>query len=155
MKTPRLFLFASVDSLLRAPYALFDLLNRLPYQTYINVGLESAHAATLAGLGKPISAEKVCDAYMKMVDINQSCEKIEVTANFVLGDALAPEHDSSLVALVNDAPSIPRDKGCLYISPLVQDTIDNNQKKQRIVARFKKIKRQIPKPVFLYLIQRL
>ncbi len=155
MKQPRLFLFASVDSLLRTPPALFDLLNQLPYQTYINVGLESVHAATLASLGKPISVEKVRDAYLRMVDVNQRYEKIEVTANFVLGDAFAKEHDSSLVELVNHASSIPRDKGCIYISPLVQDTTDNNQKKQRIVARFRKIKRQIPKPAFLYLIQRL
>jgi len=155
MKQPRLFLFASVDSLLRTSGALFDRFDRLPYYTYINVGLESAHDPTLVSLKKPISAQRVRDAYAKMVDINQSYQKVEVTANFVLGDALAQEHDASIVELVDNASSIPREKGCLYFSPLVQDTIDDDQKKRRIVTRFRKIKRQVRKPAFLYLIQRL
>lgn len=155
IKQPRIFSFASVDSLLRAPQALFDLLDQLPYRTYINVGLESAHAATLASLRKPISADRVREAYARMVDINQSYEQVEMTANFVLGDTLSPEHDTSLVELVSNAPSIPREKGCLYFSPMIKDTTDGNQKKQRIVTRYKYLKRRIRKPAFLYLIQRL
>ncbi|MBU0992944.1 MAG: hypothetical protein KJ737_10665 [Proteobacteria bacterium] len=47
-----LFLFGSVLSFFKAEDSLFDMLNRLPYKTYINLGLEAFHGPTLTQLGK-------------------------------------------------------------------------------------------------------
>ena len=65
MKSPTLYLFGSADSLLNAPDRLFEALDRIPLYTYINIGLESADAATLAYISKPLALNKIIDALSK------------------------------------------------------------------------------------------
>ena len=55
LKNPTLFLFGSVDFLLNAGNNLLDTLNQIPMYTYINIGFESADAATLSRINKPHS----------------------------------------------------------------------------------------------------
>jgi radical SAM superfamily enzyme YgiQ (UPF0313 family) len=66
MKGAYLFLFGSVDSLVTAKDGLFEVLNGLPFLTYINVGLESADQETLTALGKPIASEMIGEAFARM-----------------------------------------------------------------------------------------
>jgi radical SAM superfamily enzyme YgiQ (UPF0313 family) len=54
LKNPALFLFGSVDSLFSGGNSLFEALNQIPMYTYVNIGLESADAATLARINKPL-----------------------------------------------------------------------------------------------------
>lgn len=90
MKQPRTFLFGSVDSLLNADMSLFEALNRQPFDTFINIGLESHDPATLERIGKPITAEKVSRAFDRMCEINQAFAHIEMTGNFIMDDGLPP-----------------------------------------------------------------
>ena len=53
---PQLFLFGSVRSLLECGEAPFAALERLPFRSYVDVGMESADAATLEALGKSVTA---------------------------------------------------------------------------------------------------
>ena len=57
--TPLLFLFGSVDSLLKAGNKLFDKLTQLQFYCYINIGFESLDAPTLAYIGKPVDESEV------------------------------------------------------------------------------------------------
>ncbi|MBN1654633.1 MAG: hypothetical protein JXA30_12755 [Deltaproteobacteria bacterium] len=155
IKCPKLFFFASVDSLLRAPPGLFELLNDLPYTSYINIGLESADAATFDRLKKPLSVDRVYEAYRKMIEINRRFARVEVTANFVLGESLSQNHDASVLALIGATPGWVKDKGCLYFSPLLDAERGDNRAKQAVISRFREIKRHIRIPAHLYLIQRL
>jgi radical SAM superfamily enzyme YgiQ (UPF0313 family) len=149
-KTPFLFLFGSVDSLLNLKNQLFERLNRLPFYIYINVGLESIDPSTLKFLGKPLSESSVLEAFQKMLDINSSFENIEITANFVLGEGLSETHYQSLKDMLRDAPVISRGKGGIYLSPL-----KDNPKKRELLPLVKGIKNHSNIPVFIYLIQRL
>ena len=81
---PNLFLFGSVDSFLEADHALLDRLERLPYRTSINVGMESFDQETLDRLGKPLRAERVREAFRKMVAVNRSWPNIAVSCNLAL-----------------------------------------------------------------------
>ncbi|MDO9584936.1 MAG: radical SAM protein, partial [Syntrophales bacterium] len=63
---PNLFIFGSADSFLQAEDSLFAGLDRLPYHTSINVGLESPDQETLDGLGKPLRVERVRGAFRKL-----------------------------------------------------------------------------------------
>ena len=83
-RTPRLFLFGSVDSLLKSGNELFKKLNHLPFYTYINIGLESVDAPTLAYIHKPLDTSKIRAAFQKMLDINSTYANIEITTNFLL-----------------------------------------------------------------------
>jgi hypothetical protein len=74
-----LFLFGSVDSMIHPEEKLFEVLNNLPFSTYINIGLESNDSTTLETLKKPVSVEKVREAFTRILDINRRYEKIEVT----------------------------------------------------------------------------
>ena len=114
---PTLFLFGSVDSFLRAEERLFQSLDRIPFFTYVNLGLESADETTLRLLGKPISASFVRDTFTRMNDINRKYERIEVTANFVIGLDLPQRHLSSLIGLAGSRAHCG--KGAIYISPIV------------------------------------
>lgn len=147
---PMLFLFGSADSLLEADSALLDGLNRLADRTYINIGLESVDDATLKGIKKPLDAAKVGEAFQKMLQINRDYEKIEVTANFLLGDMLAPGHDQALMDLLHSVPEADSRKGAIYLSPLLE-----SQKKRELLDTFFKIKEQSRLPAYIYLIQRL
>ena len=99
MKGARLFLFGSADSMIHSEEALFEFLNSLPFSIYLNIGLESADPTTLAALKKPVGVETVREAFARMLDINRRYEKIEVTANFVLGEDLPPSHFTSFLEL--------------------------------------------------------
>ena len=52
MNGANLFLFATIDSFLNVKNSLFQSLNKTPYYTYINIGLESADKETLEILKK-------------------------------------------------------------------------------------------------------
>jgi hypothetical protein len=155
LKEARLFLFGSPDSMIHSKASLFESLNRLPFSTYINIGLESADAITLAALEKPVPVEKVYEAFERMIDINKTYEKIEVTANFVFGGNLPPSHLPSLSQLTQKRLDRFYNKGCVYLSPLVEDRTKNGGSKREMLRGLKKLKAQIPLPTFAYLIQRL
>ena len=155
MKDARLFLFGSAHSILQSPEAAFERLNALPFDTYINVGLESADPDTLATLRKPIRVEMVHDAFARMMDINRRYDRIEVTANFVLSDDLPLDHFVSLAKLVDTQASCRAVKGGLYLSPLIGRRSEGGASRRRLLKKFHEIKVRSPLPTFLYLIQRL
>ena len=150
IKNPALFLFGSADSLLNAEDQLFDALNRLPFYTWINIGLESADTATLAQLNKPLKASKIKDAFQKMLDLNQRYLNLEITANFLLGDRLPPAHNVALIDLIRSC--LPRfySKGAIYLSPL-----NTSRNRQSLLRQFIEIKNKSRLPTYLYLLQRL
>ncbi len=152
LKGSRLFLFGSIDSLLRAPERLFDSLNGLPFYTYINIGLESADPSTMEVLGKPTRIGSVIEAFDKMLEVNRRHERIEVTANFLFGDELPWGHIPSLVELTGTRLGHSYGKGALYLSPLM-----DGRRKARgdLIRQFNEVKIRTRLPTFMYLIQRL
>ena len=150
LKNPALFLFGSVDSLLNAENRLLEELNRLPFYCYINVGLESADAATLTLIGKPLDPNQIRDAFQKMLDINRQYLNVEVTANFLLGEHLPPAHHDALIDLIRSNLSRPYSKGALYLSPL-----NTSRNRAELLRQFIEIKNKSRLPTYLYLIQRL
>ncbi len=152
MRGANLFLFGSVDSLLNAEDALFDRLERLPYFTYINIGLESADPETLTYLNKSIPAGAVSHAFAKALEINRRYQRIVTTVNFLFGEHLPQGHLNSVDRLIHDRPVRPYGKGALYFSPLV---IGRNQENRGIKRKFYKIRTLSPIPAYIYLIQRL
>lgn len=149
-KAPFLFLFGSVDSLLRSKNELFEKLSCLPFHTYINIGFESIDDPTLALIRKPISASKVREAFKIRHDINAAYRNIEVTGNFLIGETLPHEHYHSLAELLGDTSDPTNGKGPIYLSP-----IKDSPKKRELLPRFLEIKNQSEVPVYIYLIQRL
>jgi hypothetical protein len=143
-------MFGSVDSLLDADDDLFDKLNQMPYESCINIGLESVDPATLAFIHKPLDALKVREAFQKMGDINAGYDRIELTGNFLLGEPLSSDHYRSLGELLADTAAPMPDKGALYLSPL-----KDSPKKRELLPRFFEIKQRSRWPVYIYLIQRL
>ena len=150
MNRPTLFMFGSADSLLQAGDELFAYLDQAAGQTYINLGLESVHPATLAQIKKPLDPAKVRRAFQKMLHINQHYDNIQVTANFLLGDQLPREHTRSLMELLQEVPDSASRKGAVYLSPLLE-----SQKKPELLDTFFEIQRQSKLPTWIYLIQRL
>jgi hypothetical protein len=150
IKNPALFLFGSADSLLNAADQLFEALNRIPFYTYINIGLESADAATLARINKPLEPAKIKDAFQKMLDINRRYLNIEITANFLLGDRLAPGHYAALIELIRSGLDRFYSKGAIYLSPL-----KTSCNRSALLRQFVEIKNKSRLPAYLYLIQRL
>lgn len=150
MKEPRLFLFGSVDSMLHADESLFKSLNDLPYQTYINIGLESADAQTLSALKKPLNPDKVTEAFNQLMAVNHQYSNIEITANFVYGADLPDTHLPSILALTRHQLNRSYSKGTIYISPL-----ENSGTKQELLSQFIEFKKLCRLPVYIYLIQRL
>ena len=155
LKGANLFFFGSVDSLIHSKETLFDMLNRLPFHTYINVGLESADLATLAALKKPVAVEQIHEAFNRMLEINEKYERIEVTSNFVYGDDLPSNHLPSFLELVKGGRGHFHDKGTLYLSPLIRRENGKRGNNKDLLRRFYKVKGQSPLPTYLYLIQRL
>ncbi|NOY70217.1 MAG: radical SAM protein [Deltaproteobacteria bacterium] len=147
---PRLFLFGSVASLAAIGEDLLCAINRLPFYTYINVGLESGDSKTLRMLGKPIDAKMVASAFDRMVKINRRFENIEVTANFVMGKGLPKTHLPSIIDLTRNHMDRPYAKGAVYFSPLA-----DIGPKEKFLAQFNNFKGLCRLPAFLYLIQRL
>ena len=150
MKKPMLFMFGSVGSLLKAGNALLEALNSLPFYTIINIGLESVDAQTLAAINKPLNVSAIHEAFNKMLEINREYDNLEITANFLLGERLLPDHTHSLIALLKDAPEASGKKGAIYLSPL----IDSPQKGE-LLNPFFEIKKMSRIPAYIYLIQRL
>jgi hypothetical protein len=150
LKNPALFLFGSADSLLNAGDKLFEGLSRLPFYTYINVGLESADAATLVHINKPIGLDKIKDAFQKMLDVNRRYLNIEITANFLLGERLAADHNAALIELIRSYLNRFYSKGAIYLSPL-----KTSRNRAALLRRFVEIKNKSRLPTYLYLIQRL
>ena len=150
MQGPKLFLFGSAESFLRMEKYFWDNLDRLPFYTYVNLGLESFDDATLEFLKKPVSSHDMLKAFSRMLEINKSYEHIEVTANFLLGGELPLSHIPLLFKQIGDSLGKHRGKGCIYISPLKGST---NSKE--ILNRFREIKQESRMDTFLYLIQRL
>ena len=150
VKSPFLFIFGSVDSLLNAENSLFETLNRFPFYTYINIGLESADAATLSAIHKPVELINVERAFQRMLDINHSYLNIEITANFLIGDRLASGHYRSLIDMVHLQLDRYYSKGGLYLSPLY-----SSRNNRELLRTFFEIKNQSRLPTYLYLIQRL
>jgi len=150
IKKPELFIFGSVGSLLNAEKGLLDKLNRLPFYTRINIGLESVDAQTLAAINKPLKASTIHEAFIKLLEINREYDNLEVTANFLLGERLLPDHFRSLIELLRDVPDVSDKKGAIYLSPLI-----DSQKKGELLNAFFEIKKMSRLPAYIYLIQRL
>ncbi len=150
MKGAWLFLFGSADALLGAEETLFEALNRLPYRTCINIGLESADPETLKRLGKPVGASRVREAFSRLMAVNRAYSNIEVSANFVLGKDLPQNHVPSLLDLAGSAVNRHSGKGGLYFSPL-----NRRESKQEVLSCFNALKRSFRLPAYVYQAQRL
>jgi hypothetical protein len=150
---PSLFIFGSVDSIIKAEYAVFERMEKLPFKTYINVGLESSDQETLDKLGKGTTEDAVKMAFAKIMDINRRYEQIEITSNFVFGADLPDGHIKSFLEVIESNFDHPFHKGTIYFSPLIN--AKNIGWKRNIKREFFKLKTRIPVPSFLYLIQRL
>jgi hypothetical protein len=150
IKDPKLFLFGSVDSMFRADASLFEMLNRLPFETFINIGLESADPDTLAQIEKPLNREKVTRAFKQMMAINQSYSKVEISANFLYGADLPETHMPSILELTRNQLDHFHSKGTIYFSPL-----ENIGSIQAVKNKFTEFKMLCRLPVYIYLIQRL
>jgi hypothetical protein len=144
-----LFLFGSVDSFLKAEEKLFEDLNRLPYRTYLNLGLESADQDCLDLLGKPLTVQQVEEAFARLTIVNRRYDRIEVTANFVVDMKLPLGHWQALSRLTRDYFSHYSDKGAIYLSPLSSDN------RKALLQKFNELKMKSRRPLYLYLIQRL
>jgi Radical SAM superfamily len=149
-KLARLYLFGSVDSLLKSKNELFERLSYLPFHTTINIGFESIDPKTLAFIHKPVSASKVSEAFKKMCEINAAYANIEITGNFLIGKTLSPEHYQSLAGLLREAPAPSNGKGAVYLSP-----IKDSPGKRELLPQFFEIKNQSKLQTYIYLIQRL
>ncbi len=152
LKGAHLYLFGSVDALLSAEDRLFQALQQFPYQTFINIGTESADAATLKAIRKPLTAQKVKAAFQKLIAVNRLYSKIEISANIVLAENLPKTHLLAYFDLLQTILERPYSKGSVYFSPLFSKefTVPEN-----IMREFYKIKTQSRLPCYLYLIQRL
>ena len=146
---PNLFLFGSADSFLGADDALFERLDRLPYLTSINIGLESPDQETLDRLGKPLTTATVREAYRKMQEVNRCCANITVSCNFVLGAELPPKNVEAITTLLA-GETTAKGKGVVYLSPLL-----GASEKRQTLKEFGEIKIASPLPVFIYLAQML
>ncbi len=150
MKKPCLYFFGSVDALLNAEEALFEGLDRLDFQTYINIGLESADQETLERIGKPITREKVVQAFDRMQAVNQKYSRVEMTCNFIMDEGLPPGHNRSMMELVREKLRFTQPKGSVYLSPL-----RFGRPSREVLFDFYHLKTQSRLPMFLYIIQRL
>ncbi len=146
---PNLFLFGSAASLLRAADALFARLDRLPYLTSINIGLESPDQGTLNFLGKPLRAATVREAYRKMQEVNRCHANITVSCNFVLGAELPARNAEAIKTLLAEETTT-KGKGTVYLSPLL-----GASERRQTLKEFGEIKMASPLPVFIYLAQML
>lgn len=150
MKGAFLFMFASAGSLLNKDEAFFKKLNALPFQTCINIGLESYDPTTLSLIGKPISSKQVIDAFKKIQVINDNFSNIEATCNFVMDEDLPESHYNSVMELIREGFKRTKPKGCVYFSPL-----KFGQPSRQVLYDFYRLKSLSRLPTFLYLIQRL
>lgn len=150
MKKPMLYLFGSVDALFGVDPSFFHHLNALPFQTCINIGLESADDQTLSLIGKPITAKNVKKAFSMIQAINQKFHQVEMTCNFVMDRDLPASHYPAMLELVRGSLNHTRPKGSVYLSPL-----QFGKPSREILFDFYHLKTQSRLPMFLYIIQRL
>ena len=150
LKNPTLYIFGSVDSLLRGGKDLIEAINELPYYTYINIGFESADAETLHDLSKPLKVGKIKSAFQMMLSANRSYPNVEITANFLLSDRFSPNHYRTLTSLTRTALDQFYSKGALYLSPM-----NSGWNKNELIRKFVELKNLSKLPTYLYLIQRL
>ncbi|QGU00299.1 hypothetical protein SYNTR_1705 [Candidatus Syntrophocurvum alkaliphilum] len=150
MQGSSIYLFGSVNSFLNKNDFFFKKLEQMECRTFINLGLESADQTTLDYLGKPISAKKVKESFKRMVAINQEFNNIEITANFIIGDELSPEHYNAFLKLTRDELNVPQNKGAVYLSPLFSKIPSRS-----MLFHFNQLKRLSRIPTYLYTIQRL
>lgn len=148
--TPSLFLFGSAGAFLKTGERDFERLNALPYKSYINLGLESFDGPTLKKLGKPITPDMVSRALEKLVYVNATWDKVEVSANFLLGTPLSTEHGQALGEWLSRLPKDAGRRGCVYLSPLIEIL-----HREEVLPMFHEIKNVSVLPVYIYLIQRL
>ncbi len=152
MKGASLFVFGSVYSLLNAGDDFFNRINNLPYNTYINIGLESADRETLLQIKKNITVSDVEKAFSRMTHLNREYANLELTSNFLLCDNFPQDHYSGIFRLIDKEIKHRQVKGTVYFSPL-QGSSKNETRE--IKRKFYDIKRRLPLPAYLYLIQRL
>jgi hypothetical protein len=150
MRGANLFFFGSVASLLSSSDELFRYLNDTPFITYANIGLESVDPPTLDILGKPLTPSLIRDAFRRLLDVNRRFERVELTANFVIGSTLPESHERSIVDLVRGFADRRLHKGTLYFSPM-----DEARTGREVREKIYRIKNNIRLPAYLYLIQRL
>ncbi|SLM27606.1 conserved hypothetical protein [Desulfamplus magnetovallimortis] len=156
MKGSSLFMFGSVDSLMEREgtvndaKALLDDLNRLPFCTYINIGLESSDQETLDFLGKPITSKQVEETFLYIQHINATYPNIEITANFIMDENLPDGHYPAFLNLVREKIARTKTKGTVYLSPL-----RINKPSREVLFEFNRLKTLSRVPTFLYIIQRL
>jgi radical SAM superfamily enzyme YgiQ (UPF0313 family) len=150
MKGANLFLFGSVDSLLKADDIFLERLDRLPFNTFINIGLESADKETLRVIKKDITASDVEKSFSRMTEINRRYENMELTANFLYSENLPDNHYPSIFRLIDKYINKKQWKGTAYFSPLL-----GRDKTRGTKRKFYDIKRRLRVPCYLYLIQRL
>jgi len=150
MQQPRLFLFGSPESFLKMDASFWQSLNRLPFCTYVNIGLESFDSETLEFLKKPVHAAVMQEAFRRMLAVNKNYENIEVTANFLMGHDLPDSHFPILFEQISEALNGGAGKGCIYISPL-----KGSRNARELLSQFRAIKQKSRIETFLYLIQRL
>lgn len=150
MAQPTLFLFGSVDSLLEADNSLWPLLEGIAERAYINVGFESADAATLRAIGKPLDAAKVRDGFAKMIQLNRQYSGLKITGNFLLGEDFPAAHYDSLARLLGDAHAEANRNGAVYLSPLVK-----SRNRIDLLDTFFELQKVSTLPAYIYLIQRL
>jgi len=150
IKNPFLFLFGSVESFLQTEWETFDCLNRLPYTTFINIGLESADQDTLDILKKPVSAENVRKAFSRMQEVNRNYEHLEITANLLLLNDPPAGHRQAFINMMHHGLARRYSKGALYLSPL-----KGFYDRKNILEQFHDLRKNSKLPVYFYLIQRL
>ena len=150
MKKNYLFMFGSVDSFFNADKTFFETLNRLPFQTFINIGLESYDQATLDLLGKPLTVKEVYHAFKKIQVINEAFPNIEITCNFIMDETLPESHYEAMMILIRENVNKTKPKGCIYLSPL-----KFGSPSRQVLYDFYKLKSLSRFPTFLYIIQRL
>ena len=144
-----LFLFGSADLFLETEESFFAMLSAMPYNTCLNLGLESPHEETLRLIGKSLTADAVYEAFQRALYVNETYDKVEITCNFILGKDLPQEHLKRLKAMLASIPR-RREKGTIYLSPLA-----GASERRQVLKEFREIKRASRLPVYLYLMQRL
>jgi len=145
----KLYFFGDAISFLRAPESFFYKLATLPYEIFLNIGLESPCRKTLISLRKPLDDATVKKAFHKMCWINGELANICVTANFVIGDALLPSHKERIKELLAEG-EVSHGKGVIYLSPL-----SGASSKRNVLRDLREIKLVSKIPVYLYLAQSL
>lgn len=151
LRQPRLFLFGSVGAILEKDESFWAALDKLPFTSFINLGLESFDRQTLSLLGKPLSPEMVEASFQRALQVNRRFPNIEISVNVVLGENLPTGHRSSLQEFLGKPSADGWGKMTVYCSPLC-GSADN---RKSLLAQFRQLKRQSSYDIWLYLIQRL